>query len=126
MANYCYRFRSAFYAGLLALGFCFPALAEIRIDITRGQVEPLPIAVADFFSKGDRNSKLGSNISEVIAADLERSGLFKALDQNAFIQSPEALLTQPRFADWRQINAQALVSGAVDMQPDGRLRVEFR
>ena len=33
---------------------------------------------------------------------------------------------QPRFADWRVINAQALVNGAVTVQPDGRLRVEFR
>jgi Periplasmic component of the Tol biopolymer transport system len=68
----------------------------------------------------------GANIAGVISADLERSGLFKPIDKKAFIQTPDSLRTMPRFADWRVINAQALVSGTVETQPDGRLRVEFR
>ncbi len=61
-----------------------------------------------------------------MAADLERSGLFRPIERGAFIQDPATLRVAPKFGDWRLINAQALVSGATQMQPDGRLRVEFR
>jgi TolB protein len=97
------------------------ARAELRIDITKGTPEPLPIAVTDLYG-----SEVGAEISGVIASDLESSGLFAPIDKAAFIQAPEALQSVPRFGDWRVINAQALVTGNVQPQPDGRLRVEFR
>jgi TolB protein len=109
---------------LAAAGLALAALdarAELRIDITRGNVQPLPIAVSDFH--GD---PVGVEITDVIAADLERSGLFAPIDKAAFIQTPESLQAVPRFGDWRVINAQALVTGAVQRLGDGRLRVEFR
>ncbi len=62
----------------------------------------------------------------MIAADLQRSGLFKPIDKRAFIQSDGALNTLPRFGDWRLINTQALVQGRTQLVSDGRLRVEFR
>jgi TolB protein len=102
------------------------AFAELSIDITRGQVQPLPIAITTFHSPDPSGAKIGSDISGVISANLERSGLFKPLDPRAFIQTPEALQAGPRFGDWRVINAQALVGGAVHQAPDGRVRAEFR
>ncbi|MFT5538934.1 MAG: TolB protein [Alphaproteobacteria bacterium] len=103
-----------------------PAVAELRIDITRGKVEPMPIAVTDFLGANDKAADVGRKITQIITSDLQSSGLFKPIDPKAFIQKPEALRLQPRFADWRVISAQALVSGAAHMQPDGRLRLEFR
>ena len=103
-----------------------PALAEIRIDITRGTVEPMPIAVTDFNGDGEAESRYGRDISQVVAADLERSGLFRPMDPRAFIQTGESLKTLPRFGDWRVINAQAMVQGSVQILDDGRLRVQFR
>ena len=50
--------------------------------------------------------------------DLQSSGLFQVIDRRAYIQTPEELRQPPRFADWRQINAQALVTGNVP----GRIR----
>src|SRR5262252_9165259 len=97
------------------------ARAELRIDITNSHPRPLPIAVTDLYG-----SEVGPQISEVIASDLESSGLFAPLDKGAFIQTPQSLQAVPRFGDWRVINAQALVTGSVQQQPDGRLRVEFR
>jgi TolB protein len=97
------------------------ARAELRIDITRGNVQPVPIAVTDLFG-----SEVGSQISAVIASDLESSGLFAPIDKGAFIQTPQSLQAVPRFGDWRVINAQALVTGNVQTQADGKLRVEFR
>src|SRR5262249_16744632 len=102
------------------------AHADLRIDITQGTVQPMPIAIAELYGQQPNDAQPGANIAGVISADLERSGLFKPIDKKAFIQTPDSLRTMPRFADWRAINAQALVSGTVETQPDGRLRVEFR
>ena len=114
--------------GALAVlvGVVQPARAELRIDITRGQVEPLPIAIADFYGTTPETTELGARLAAVIAGNLERSGLFRPIDSKAFIQKPEAMLVQPRFSDWRVINAQALVTGRVGLDAGGRLRVEFR
>ena len=102
------------------------AQAVIEIDISDPNIQPLPIAVTDFTGGSAQAGDLGAQISAVIAADLERSGLFRPIDRAAFIQSASDLQGVPRFGDWRLINADALVSGAVTQQADGRLRVEFR
>jgi len=102
------------------------ARAELRIDITQGTVKPMPIAVTDLVGVSSDEKRFGRDISRLIAADLERSGLFKAIDPKAFIQSAEAMQTLPRFGDWRVINAQAMVQGRAQIVPDGRLRIEFR
>ncbi len=103
-----------------------PASAQLKVDITRGQVEPLPIAIPDFQGADSRSAGYGRQVTEVIAADLARSGLFRPIDKKAFIQSPADIGIQPRFGDWRLINAQALVNGRAVVSPDGRLTVEFR
>src|SRR6266568_3520412 len=103
-----------------------PAHAEVHIDLTKPKVEPLPIAIPDFAGNAANEIQLGHDLTQVISADLERSGLFQPLDQRAFIEKITTSQAQPRFADWRLINAQALVTGAATMQPDGRARIEFR
>ena len=102
-----------------------PAFAQLRLDVTRGKVEPMPIAIPPFAGGGADESKAGRDIAQVVSADLERSGLFRPLDPQSFIQNVSAG-EGPRFADWRQINAQALVTGSMQGQGDGRYRVEFR
>src|SRR3546814_6013219 len=102
------------------------AEAEFRFDITRCYLKPLPIAITEFHGVKPVEAETGRDISNVVSADLERSGLFQPIDPRAFIQTAASLQTQPRFADWRVINAQALVNGRVELQQDGRLRVEFR
>ena len=102
-----------------------PAFAQLRLDVTRGKVEPMPIAIPPFAGGGADESKAGRDIAQVVSADLERSGLFRPLDPQSFIQNISAG-EGPRFADWRQINAQALVTGSMQGQGDGRYRVEFR
>ena len=99
-----------------------PARAEVKLDIRKGTIEPMPIAVSDMVS----NDELGAQISSVIAADLKRSGFFVPIDRAAFIQKITNPDAAPRFEDWKTINAQALVSGRVTKEADGRLRAEFR
>jgi len=104
-----------------------PALAKIEIDITRGTVQPLPIAISDFDTETAGAARQVLDLPRVVRADLERSGLFKPFDPKAHIQRPDAMRVQPpRFGDWRVINAQALVTGRVDMLPSGDVQVEFR
>ncbi len=102
-----------------------PVSALIEIDVTQGVVEPLPIALPNFIGSG-ASADIGRNITKVITADLRSSGIFKPLDPASFIERISTVNAPPRFGDWRVINAQALVVGAVTQQPDGRLKVEFR
>ena len=110
----------------LAAGTAQQARAELQINVTDGVVEPLPIALAPFVDASGQEDKLGRDIAAVAIADLVGSGLFRAIDEKAFIQSPAAAVLAPRFPDWRQVNAQGLIVGAVKHQGDGRIRVEFR
>jgi TolB protein len=119
--------RVALFAALAALILAVrPAAADLRIDITRGVVEPLPIAIVSFQGEGAGAEDVGRNIAKVISADLERSGLFSPIDPKVFIQTQPSVDAQPRFGDWRIINAQALLYGRTKVLDDGRLRVEFR
>ncbi|WP_245439791.1 Tol-Pal system beta propeller repeat protein TolB [Aminobacter sp. P9b] len=99
-----------------------PARALVEIDVNKGNVEPLPIAITDFLS-GDA---MGAEIAGIVAADLQRSGLFAPIDKGAFIEKISNPDVAPRFDDWKVINAQALVTGRVSQEADGRLKAEFR
>jgi TolB protein len=113
-------------AMIFVVAVAAPAEAQLRVDITRGTVEAMPIAIPEFFGKTPQEIDTGRKMANLISADLERSGLFKPIDRRAFIQRVSALRVKPRFGDWRQINAQALVAGSTQAQRDGRLKVEFR
>lgn len=102
------------------------ARAQVRLDITRGVVEPMPIAVSPFAGDDPALRDTGLALAELISANLERSGLFVVIDRRAYIQDPEALRETPRFAEWRPINAQALVTGVVSRSAGERLAIEFR
>jgi TolB protein len=115
----------AFVAMILAVTGT-PAFAALQVDVTSGNVQPLPIAIPDFIAQQQSDAQAGANIAGVVRAELERSGLFKPLDPKSFIEAIRDINTPPNFANWRVINAQGLVTGQVATQPDGRLRVDFR
>jgi len=102
-----------------AVALSAAAQQTVEVDVNRGDVQPLPIAITSF--AGTR----GTDISGVISANLERSGLFKPIDPAAFVEGGLDVNVQPTFASWKLINAQALVNGRVTME-GGRLRVDFR
>ena len=92
----------------------------VEIDITRGNLDPMPISVTPFFSDGitDENIKknlnienLGLEISKIIENNLEKTGLFDAIEKEAFLQKPDIAHLKPRFEDWALIKAQALITG---------------
>jgi TolB protein len=102
--------------------FSGSAYAAVEININKGNVEPMPIAVTDFLS----NDAMGAQIAAVVEADLQRSGLFKPVSKGAFIEKIANPDQQPRFEDWKVLNAQALVTGRITREADGRLKAEFR
>ena len=95
----------------------------LEVDITQGSLKPIPIAIPEFLGEDPRVAR---EITDVIAADLERSGLFQPLDRASFIEQIRDSNAPPRFQDWRVLNAQALVVGRIQQGQDGRLVAEFR
>ena len=121
----CHQIRAMLLSMLLLaisyLAMVSPGHALIEIDIRQGNIQPMPIAITDFSGVAQ-----GIEISKVVEADLKRSGLFAPLDRNAYIQQGLTSSTVPSFANWTVINAQALVTGTVTQEADGRLKAEFR
>ena len=119
---------------LLFLLIPIKAIALIEVDITRGNLNPLPIAVSPLSVDNKSNKSLkeilkkeniGSEISIVVENNLKTSGLFNPLNKDAFLQEADIAHLKPRFEDWALIKAQALITGKVTYQ-DEKLRVEFR
>lgn len=104
---------------LMIICFALPTRGEIRIDVTGAQSEPLPFAMPELI--GDD----GDEITEVVVADLERSGLFRHINPDAYIQKFSGVDVRPNFNDWRAINAQALIYGTVT-EKFGKMTVAFR
>ena len=118
---------------ILALFFILStkSFALVSVDITRGNLDPLPTAISDFYldsklADNIKNLKLESKIPELIQNNLSRSGLFFALEKKSFIQRPEPAHNKPRFEDWAFIKTQVLVTGKISLEKEGRLRVEFK
>ncbi len=122
------------YILILFLLIPFNSFALIEVDITRGNLNPLPIAVSPLSLDSDSKSKLktilkkddiGAQISIVVENNLKKSGLFNPLNKDSFLQKPDIAHFKPRFEDWALIKAQALITGKVTFS-DEKLRVEFR
>ena len=100
--------------------------APLRLELNEGNVQPVPIALPDFLAGSPADGEAARGISQIINGNLKRSGLFAPIDPAAFIEKITNTDVAPRFADWRAINAQALLTGRVARQADGRIKTEFR
>ncbi|MBF0152906.1 MAG: Tol-Pal system protein TolB [Magnetococcales bacterium] len=104
---------------LLLLAMATPVQAELVIDIREAGLKRLPIALPAFVDLGAQGElagggRLGQQLVGVISSDLERSGLFRALDPRAFMQDSASLWRSgPDYRVWRQLNAEAILSGAI-------------
>jgi TolB protein len=97
-----------------------------EVNVDKYHRQPIPIALPDFPGTTPAENELGHNIMSVVSGDLERSGLFRPIDPKSFVQDAQSLRVTPRFADWKLINAQDLVTGALATQADGSVHIEFR
>ena len=124
--------KKLFYIAIFLICSISHSFALIKVDITRGNLDPLPIAVSplhvDSKSQKIDNLKindLGLKISQIIEQNFKSTGLFNPLKKEAFVQKPDIAHLKPRFEDWRLIKAQALVTGKLKVI-DNKLKVEFR
>ena len=98
----------------------------LRIVIDEGIIEPLPFAVPSFQPETAAAGDMARDIARVVAADLAGTGLFREIPQEAFISTITNFASPVQYADWKAINAQALVTGAVSVGSNGKLTVKFR
>ena len=106
--------------------FAGSALAQsASVTVDQGTRNPIPIAITNLTGAGSGDAN-GQRISQVIAADLERSGLFRPISTSAFIENITNGDATPRFSDWRQINAQAVMTGTITPIGGDRVKVTFR
>jgi TolB protein len=120
--------------GALALGAAVGGLAlsagcagaVVRLDITEGNFQPLPIAIPKFIGGAPSDDDIAGGVSQIITANLQRSGFFAPIDPASYLETITSVDAVPNFQSWRTINAQALVTGRVTQQSDGRLKAEFR
>ena len=128
---------------LLLFVFCLilkPSISYslVEIDITRGNLDPLPISVSPFFADEISKEKikknldidnLGTQISKVIENNLRKTGLFDTLDKESFLQKPDIAHLKPRFEDWSLIKSQVLITGKVTskvINEKDYIRIEFK
>ena len=111
----------------LAVVLAGPVAAQsgpLRLVITDGVIEPMPFALPTFTAEVAGSEAMAADLSRVVAEDLVNTGLFRQIDSSAFI-SGHSFGMQPAFEDWRAINAQALITGAVTVS-GGQIAVKFR
>jgi len=106
-----------------ALALAAPAaLAQLRIDITSGVTDPIPIAVVKFAA--DPVGGAGFDYAEVIQQDLERSGRFRLLARERMPVSPsraDAVVA----GDWRSLGTDYVLVGRSAPAAAGQIVVDF-
>ena len=107
---------------VIGIFITFHVRADLKIDISGAISEPTPMAIPYFTGDADE----AEDITDIIVADLERSGLFRLIDRDAYIQQIKGINTRPQFQDWQAIKAHALLQGQVDTTPEGQLKVSYR
>ncbi len=125
MLKYCLALMMALaLAGLAAA----PATAQsgpLRLTITEGVIEPLPFALPTFEAETAGSEQMAAQISALVAQNLTGTGLFRQISPDAFISQVTSFAQPVAYTDWRAINAQALITGAVTVNGD-QLVVKFR
>lgn len=112
-------------AALALRPFAAAAQAPLRIEITEGVIEPMPIAIPTFVPDSPAAAAMAAQVSQVVVDDLVGTGLFREVPKSAHIGRIDNFDAAITFADWKAINAQALLTGAVGVSGD-RVTVRFR
>ncbi|PIB24021.1 Tol-Pal system beta propeller repeat protein TolB [Amylibacter kogurei] len=103
---------------------CAQEEGALRITIEEGIIEPMPIAVPTFVV-GNGAGEYAQKVTDVIIQDLVGTGLFRAIPQDAHISTVTDFSAPVEYANWKAINADALVTGNAT-NADGKLTLQFR
>ncbi|MEP3636544.1 MAG: Tol-Pal system beta propeller repeat protein TolB [Paracoccaceae bacterium] len=113
---------------VMALMLSLPAVAQqgpLRIELTEGVIEPLPFAAPNFIPETPQSAEIGQQLTRVIAANLAGTGLFREIPAAAYISQVTDFAAPVQYADWKAVNAQALVTGSVRVKGE-QVTVKFR
>lgn len=116
-------------AWMLALSMSVVAEAQskpLRIEVTQGIIEPMPFAAPIFVAENAAAQEFAAKLTQVVTADLIGSGLFREIPASAYISGVSNFNAPVQFSEWKAINAQALITGAVSVTADNRMVVKFR
>ena len=120
-------------AAILALLFpaAMPAFSQgrdgpLRLEITSGVIEPVPIAIPHFVAENLRSQQMAQDITGLVTADLVGTGIFREIPREAHIADITNFESTVQFSDWKVINAEALIVGSVRTTVDGEASVKFR
>ncbi len=105
---------------LCLLAIAVPAYADLDITVTSGATAPTPIAIVPFAQPADVNV----DIAQIVAADLDRSGIFKTLPRTDMLEKPTDV-SQVNFRNWQTLGQQDLVIGTVT-RVGGGIAASFR
>ncbi len=100
------------------------AKADLLIEITKGVEGALPIAIVPFGLRS-KATNVPFNVSEIISADLSRSGRFKPLASTDMLSQPTRN-EDIDFRDWRALNVENLVIGEIDSDRPNGFLINFR
>lgn len=104
-----------------AFAAVLPARAQLRLTISSGVTDPIPIAIVPF--AGGVPSDGALDVASIIQRDLESTGRFKAMSRGDMINKPTAAAAVIA-AEWKQMRNDYVIVGRVLPQTDGRVRVE--
>jgi TolB protein len=110
-----------FLLGVIFFLLAVPAGAQLSIEITGAGAQRTPIAIVPFAGE----NAVGTSLTAIVRADLERSGLFRGLEVPPLSPAPNEN-TPVNYGEWRSRLADAVVLGSVAMAADGRYEVRFR
>lgn len=85
--------------------------AELTIEITQGQDNPVSIAIVPFEWSGDK--PMPEDLSEIVSDDLYRSGQFSPMPRGNMLSFPH-YENQVHFRDWSMLGAEYLLIGHID------------
>ena len=97
-----------------------PARAQLTIEIVGGASTMVPIAIVPF----ENESTWPLGISGIVAADLQRSGLFRPVSDSGIVPRPSRA-EDVKYAEFRARGADAVVVGSMRPLADGRVDVRF-
>lgn len=120
------RFIAIVATAIAAAMAAAPSYAQLKARVEQGTGEAIATAVPDFGGDTADAKSLGKQIADVVRADLSNSGLFRMVDQAAFIERSPDVSTMPRFPDWTQIRVEALVVGKTLVDAQGNMTAQFR
>ena len=98
--------------------------AALTIQITQGVEGALPIAIVPF-DTSRLDAELPTDIAEIVANDLNRSGIFKSMDRQKLPAQPH-YSTQVLYPRWRTAGQEYLVVGRIFQKSSGQYDIQFQ